>query len=50
MPLDIEFTDGRVGATAGGISKRIESPPFARPRPGRRRSGGGDDNQGNLFG
>jgi exodeoxyribonuclease VII large subunit len=50
MALDIEFTDGRVGATAGGISKRIESPPFARPRPGRRRSGGGDDNQGNLFG
>ena len=38
MALDIEFADGRVGATAQGVSKRIESPPLARPRP-RRRSG-----------
>jgi exodeoxyribonuclease VII large subunit len=49
MALDIEFADGRVGATAGGVSPRVESPPFARPRPARRR-GGGDPGQGNLFG
>ena len=48
MALDIEFSDGRVGATAGGVSKRIESPPFAR-RP-RRRGGGDIEGQGNLFG
>ena len=42
MTLDIEFSDGRVGATAQGVSKRIESPPFARPRPRKRRGGGGD--------
>jgi exodeoxyribonuclease VII large subunit len=50
-PLDIEFTDGRVGATAHGVSKRIESPPFARPRPrARRGGGGGGEGQGSLFG
>jgi exodeoxyribonuclease VII large subunit len=49
MALDIEFADGRVGATAGGVSPRVESPPFARQRPARRR-GGGDPGQGNLFG
>jgi exodeoxyribonuclease VII large subunit len=48
-PLDIEFSDGRVGATAQGVSKRIESPPFARPRRPRR-GGGGDPGQGSLFG
>jgi exodeoxyribonuclease VII large subunit len=49
--LDIEFADGRVGATAQGISKRIESPPFARPRPRtRRRGGSGNEGQGSLFG
>jgi hypothetical protein len=47
--LDIEFADGRVGATAQGVSKRIESPPFARPRP-RTRRGGGNEGQGSLFG
>jgi exodeoxyribonuclease VII large subunit len=50
MALDIEFVDGRVGATAGGVSPRIESTPFARLRPARRRGGGGDPGQGNLFG
>jgi hypothetical protein len=47
--LDIEFSDGRVGATAQGVSKRIESPPFARPRRPRR-GGGGNEGQGSLFG
>jgi exodeoxyribonuclease VII large subunit len=50
MALDIEFADGRVGASAGGVSKRIESPPFARPRPRRSRGSGGGEGQGNLFG
>ena len=50
-PLDIEFADGRVGATAQGVSKRVESPPFARPRPRTRRGGGsGNEGQGSLFG
>jgi exodeoxyribonuclease VII large subunit len=49
MPLDIEFADGRVGATAQGISPRIERPPFAHRSP-RRRRGGGTEGQGNLFG
>ncbi len=48
--LDIEFADGRVGATAQGVSKRIESPPYARPRPRTRRGGGGNEGQGSLFG
>jgi exodeoxyribonuclease VII large subunit len=47
-PLDIELSDGRVGATAQGVSKRIESPPFARTR--RPRRGGGNEGQGSLFG
>jgi exodeoxyribonuclease VII large subunit len=51
VTLDIEFTDGRVGATAQGISPRVEAPPYARPRPRRRRGGGGEaEGQGNLFG
>jgi exodeoxyribonuclease VII large subunit len=50
MPLDIEFADGRVGATAQGVSPRIESPPYALPRPRRRRGGGYVEGQGNLFG
>jgi exodeoxyribonuclease VII large subunit len=49
-PLDIEFADGRVGATAQGVSPRIESPPFVRPRPRARRGGSGNEGQGNLFG
>jgi exodeoxyribonuclease VII large subunit len=48
--LDIEFSDGRVGATAQGVSKRVESPPFARPRRPRRGGGGSDPGQGSLFG
>jgi exodeoxyribonuclease VII large subunit len=46
--IDIEFSDGRVGATAQGVSKRIENPPFARSRP-RSRRGGGSEGQGSLF-
>jgi len=49
MPLDIEFNDGRVGATAGGVSPRVESPPLAPRRPRVRRSSAGEG-QGNLFG
>jgi exodeoxyribonuclease VII large subunit len=49
--LDIEFSDGRVGATAQGVSKHIESPPLARPSPrSRRGSSGGNEGQGSLFG
>ncbi len=47
MRLDIEFADGRVGAVAEGEA-RMRPPPAPRPR--RRRSGGGSDEQGNLFG
>jgi exodeoxyribonuclease VII large subunit len=51
MPLDIEFSDGRVRA-------RAEGPPAAGPGPGaagapakpRSRHGGGDKGQGSLFG
>jgi exodeoxyribonuclease VII large subunit len=49
MALDIEFADGRVGATAQGVSPRIERPPFTRRNP-RNRRGGGGEGQGNLFG
>jgi len=49
MPLDIEFNDGRVGATAGGVSPRVESPPLAPRRSRVRRSAAGEG-QGNLFG
>ncbi len=49
MRLDIEFADGRVGATAEGAAK--EAPPQAggaRPRP--RGRSGGSGGQGSLFG
>jgi len=44
--LDIEFSDGRVGATADG--EGVAQPP-AKPRP-RSRGGGGAGGQGSLFG
>src|SRR5690242_19269886 len=44
--LDIEFSDGRIGATADG--ERAASPP-AKSKP-RTRSGGGSGGQGSLFG
>jgi exodeoxyribonuclease VII large subunit len=43
--LDIEFADGRVGATAD----RTSAAPAPPPRPRRRRSSGGEG-QGSLFG
>jgi exodeoxyribonuclease VII large subunit len=48
MKLDIEFSDGRVGAAAEGSTPMPVSPPFAIRR--RRRGGGGDPGQGSLFG
>jgi exodeoxyribonuclease VII large subunit len=46
MRLDIEFSDGRVGATADGEGAAAQSP--AKPKP--RRRGGGSGGQGSLFG
>jgi exodeoxyribonuclease VII large subunit len=43
--LDIEFADGRVGATAD----RTSATPIPPPRP-RRRRGGSTEGQGSLFG
>jgi exodeoxyribonuclease VII large subunit len=45
MRLDIEFSDGRVGATANGEG----TAPPAKPKP-RSRGGGGSGGQGSLFG
>ena len=56
MPLDIEFADGRVGATAEGVRATpapIEPPVRALPAswtPRKRRTSSGDPGQGNLFG
>jgi exodeoxyribonuclease VII large subunit len=47
--LDIEFSDGRVGATAQGSTPIPVSPPFTIRRR-RRSSGGSDPGQGSLFG
>jgi exodeoxyribonuclease VII large subunit len=45
MRLDIEFADGRVGATSDGAS-RLRPPEAPRPR---RRRGFDDPGQGSLF-
>ncbi len=56
MPLDIEFSDGCVGATAEGVRTApapIEPPVRALPaswRPRKKGSSSGDPGQGNLFG
>jgi hypothetical protein len=46
MPMDVEFSDGHVGARAEVVQ------PYAAPRPDpprRRRRRGGDPGQGSLF-
>jgi hypothetical protein len=48
MKLGIEFSDGRVGASAEGSTPTPVSPPFTIRR--RKRSSGGDPGQGSLFG
>ena len=49
MRLDIEFSDGRVGAVAGDarVTPQAEATPLLRRR--RRRSSSADEGQGNLF-
>jgi exodeoxyribonuclease VII large subunit len=44
--LDIEFSDGRIGATADGES----SAPLPAKSKSRTRGGGGSGGQGSLFG
>ncbi len=61
MPLDIEFADGRIGATADGAGAAVvvretavtrtvvvEAPP--KPRPRAKGGGEGSGGQGSLFG
>jgi exodeoxyribonuclease VII large subunit len=48
MRLEIEFTDGRVGAVADGEGGPAAAPP-AKPKP-RSRGGEGPGGQGSLFG
>ncbi len=51
QPLDIEFSDGRVRATAEGSSLEPAAGPVPRARPRPRRRGGFENpGQGNLFG
>jgi exodeoxyribonuclease VII large subunit len=47
MRLEIEFSDGRVGAVAGDTRVMPEAPPFVPRR--RRRTSGGGEGQGTLF-
>jgi exodeoxyribonuclease VII large subunit len=47
MKLGIEFSDGRVGASAEGSTPIPVSPPFTMRQ--RKRSSGGNPGQGNLF-
>jgi exodeoxyribonuclease VII large subunit len=60
MSLDIEFSDGHVGAVADGAPRPAggaapprhvaAASPAKRAEPARRRKGGGDPGQGSLFG
>jgi exodeoxyribonuclease VII large subunit len=49
MRLDIEFSDGRVGATAGDAHVTPAAPPAPPFRRRRRRPGGEGEGQGSLF-
>jgi exodeoxyribonuclease VII large subunit len=49
MRLDIEFADGRVGATAGDARVTPAAAPAPLFRRRRRRTSGGDEGQGRLF-
>jgi exodeoxyribonuclease VII large subunit len=49
MRLDIEFSDGRVGAVAGDARVTPEAAPSPPLRSRRRRPGGGSEGQGSLF-
>ena len=48
MRLDIEFSDGRVGAVAGDARVTPQAQPLP-PLRRRRRPGGSDEGQGSLF-
>jgi len=52
MRLDIEFADGRVGATADGAAGATERTPAAAAKPAvaKPRKPGGGSGQGSLFG
>jgi exodeoxyribonuclease VII large subunit len=49
MRLEIEFSDGRVGAVAGDARMTPEAQPAPLLRRRRRRSSEGDEGQGSLF-
>jgi exodeoxyribonuclease VII large subunit len=49
MRLDIEFADGRVGATAGDAHVTPAAPPAPPFRRRRRRPSGEGEGQGSLF-
>jgi exodeoxyribonuclease VII large subunit len=49
MRLDIEFSDGRVGAVAGDARVTPQPEPLPPLRPRRRRPSGSDEGQGSLF-
>jgi exodeoxyribonuclease VII large subunit len=48
MRLDLEFSDGRVGAVADGAAAGAADKPVSTPKP-RSRRGNGNSNQGSLF-
>jgi hypothetical protein len=50
MRLDIEFSDGRVRARAEASIVTPADQPAVSPRLRRRRGGGGNPDQGSLFG
>ena len=48
MRLDVEFSDGRVGAVADGAAAAAADKPVSTTKP-RSRRGNGNSNQGSLF-